>query len=60
VATRRTTLLFLSRHYFLRLVQSVPEMRDYFSRLADTRLSRTQETLSAQTANPDEEEIILI
>jgi len=60
VATRRTTLLFLSRHYFLRLVQSVPEMRDYFSALADSRLTRTQETLAAHEATPDEEEIILI
>ncbi|MBU1070137.1 cyclic nucleotide-binding domain-containing protein [Myxococcota bacterium] len=60
VATRRTTLLFLSRHYFLRLMQSVPEMRDYFSQLADSRLSQTQETLAAQTAIHDEEEIILI
>ncbi len=60
VATRRTTLLFLSRHYFLRLVQSVPEMREYFSALADSRLTRTQETLAAQAIIQDEEEIILI
>ncbi len=60
VATRRTTLLFLSRHYFLRLVQSVPEMRDYFSQLADSRLTRTQETLAARAADAEEEEIVLI
>ena len=60
VASRRTTLLFLSRHYFLRLVESVPEMKDYFSSLVENRLSQTQEAIEAREFEPDEEEIILI
>ncbi len=61
IATRRTTLLFLARHYFLRLVSSVPEMKEYFSQLAENRLSSTAAALEAQeVVDADEEEIILI
>lgn len=58
VAARRTTLLFLARTYFLRLLEAVPEMRSYFTQLAETRLARNQE-LQAMP-NTEEEEIILI
>ncbi len=60
VATRRTTLLFLARTYFLRLVEAVPEMRAYFTRLAETRLAQNEELASMAPPSGEEEEIVLI
>ena len=58
VTARRSTLLFLARTYFLRLVDAVPEMRSYFQQLAETRLARNLEFET--TLETQEEEIILI
>ncbi|MBU1240124.1 cyclic nucleotide-binding domain-containing protein, partial [Myxococcota bacterium] len=58
VATTRSTLLFLSKHFFSRLVNSVPQLKDYYSRLGENRVQATR-SLMADTTE-DEDEFILI
>ena len=38
VATRRSTVLFLAREYFTRLIEALPEIRAYFEQLTEARL----------------------
>jgi len=44
-ALRHSTVLFLPREYFSSLIGAIPELREYFDRLSEQRLSRTVETL---------------
>ena len=46
-AARQSTVLFLPREVFLRLVQAFPEIRDYVSQLSDDRLLDTRLLLEA-------------
>lgn len=59
VAARRSTLLFLARHYFTRLIQSVPELKTYFEMLSLNRIAETKSLLE-EIENEEEEEFILI
>jgi CRP-like cAMP-binding protein len=64
VATSRTTLFFLAKHYFVRLTENVPELEEYFKKLGDERLSATN-LLVSQNSNlesneEEDDEIILI
>jgi CRP-like cAMP-binding protein len=62
-ALRNSTVLFLSRELFDRLVQGVPELRTYFENLAQDRLLDTHLTLSAardSAAELHEDDPILI
>ncbi|MBN2722509.1 MAG: cyclic nucleotide-binding domain-containing protein [Deltaproteobacteria bacterium] len=59
VAARRSTLLFLARHYFSRLLSSVPELNEYFKLLSENRLHQTRDIL-AEIQSEEEEEFILI
>lgn len=57
-AVRNSTVMFLSRELFDRLVQGVPELRAYFENLAQDRLMDANLTMSAAADGaPSEEEI---
>jgi CRP-like cAMP-binding protein len=45
-AVRQTTILFLAREYFQRLVEAVPEIRAYFETLSQKRDLDTRRTLA--------------
>ncbi len=53
-ALRNSTVLFLSRELFDRLVQGVPELRAYFENLAQDRMMDTNLTLSAAREGAEE------
>ncbi|HKU38201.1 MAG TPA: cyclic nucleotide-binding domain-containing protein [Polyangiales bacterium] len=55
-ATPGTSVLFLSRDYFERLLQAVPELRAYFERLSEDRLIDQRISLSALEAYEEPEE----
>lgn len=57
VAAAGTTLLFLSRDYFDRLMQAVPELRAYFERLTEDRLMDQRISLTSLDAYADTAEI---
>lgn len=63
-ATRPTTVLFLAREYFERLVQGVPELRAYFQQLAETRQMDTNLLIASARADValdlDEDELVLL
>lgn len=46
-AARQSTVLFLPREVFLRLVQAFPEIRDYVAQLSDERMMDTRLLLEA-------------
>ena len=46
-AARRSTILFLARDYFQRLVQALPEIRRYFEELTERRGLESQLVLSS-------------
>ena len=51
-AARRSTILFLARDYFQRLVQALPEIRRYFEDLSARRGMESQLVLGATDAGP--------
>jgi CRP-like cAMP-binding protein len=66
-AVRNSTVLFLSRELFERLVQGVPELRSYFESLAQDRIMDTNLMLSAAAEPPihreeelDEDDLVLV
>ncbi len=58
-AARQSTVLFLGRDYFDRLVQAVPEIRQYFEQLTEERLADTQFMLQDEL-QIEEDEIVLV
>lgn len=62
-AARRTTVMFLARELFERLVQGVPALREYFQQLAEERQMDTNLTLAhAREVGVDvlEDEVVLV
>lgn len=62
-AKEKTTVLFLGREYFQRLIEAVPEIRDYVERLGEQRLMdlRLSEVpASRQDLDEDEEAEVLV
>ncbi len=47
-AVRQSTILFLARDYFQRLIEALPEMRSYFENLAAARDIETQRLLGGE------------
>lgn len=63
-ASRNSTVLFLAREYFERLVQGVPELRTYFERLAKERQTNTSLVLTSSRQAipvdiPDDERVLV-
>jgi CRP-like cAMP-binding protein len=58
-AGRQSTVLFLGREYFERLVDAVPELRAYFQKLSQNRLQANTELLAASTEIPADELIMI-
>jgi CRP-like cAMP-binding protein len=58
-AARQSTVLFLGRDYFTRLVSAVPEIREYFEQLTEDRLMENQLMLSEDQIAL-EDEIVLV
>jgi CRP-like cAMP-binding protein len=63
-ASRSTTVLFLAREYFERLVQEVPALRAYFEQLAEERQMDTNLVLASSrqgvAVDVAEDEIVLV
>ncbi len=61
-ATQKSTLLFLSRDYFQRLVEAVPEIRAYVEQVGEERMMdlRLSQALGMETHAEDDEIEILI
>jgi CRP-like cAMP-binding protein len=62
-SSRHTTVLFLSREYFDRLVQGVPELRAYFQQLAEERQMDTNIVIASSRGGPEtiaDDDIVLI
>jgi CRP-like cAMP-binding protein len=57
-AARQSTILFLAREYFQRLIQALPEIRRYFEELAERRGMESQLVLDREqeTADPAPED----
>jgi CRP-like cAMP-binding protein len=58
-AARASTVLFLAHEYFNRLVQAVPEIREYFENLSEERLIQTS-LLLADDQIVEEDERVLV
>ena len=58
-AARQSTVLFLGRDYFERLVEAVPEIRQYFEQLTEDRLVETQIALEGDLF-VEEDEVVLV
>jgi CRP-like cAMP-binding protein len=59
-AARRSTILFLSRDYFQRLVEALPAIREYFEQLSERRGLESQLLLATDEADVDPERDVLI
>ena len=55
-AARRSTILFLERDYFQRLIQALPEIRRYFEELSERRGMESQLVLGSETIEVAEED----
>lgn len=55
-AARRSTILFLARDYFQRLIQALPEIRRYFEELSERRGMESQLVLGSETVDVTEDE----
>ena len=55
-AARRSTILFLERDYFQRLIQALPEIRRYFEELSERRGMESQLVLGSETIDVTEDE----
>jgi CRP-like cAMP-binding protein len=51
-AARRSTILFLAREYFQRLIEALPEIRHYFEELTARRGAESQHVLSSTEHAP--------
>jgi CRP-like cAMP-binding protein len=61
--SRHTTVLFLAREYFERLVQGVPELKTYFQQLAEERQMDTNLVLASSRMGPGDaldDEVVLV
>ncbi len=58
-AARQSTVLFLGRDYFVRLLQAVPEIRQYFEQLTEDRLMETQLLLSDDQIVEEDERVLV-
>jgi CRP-like cAMP-binding protein len=54
-AARRSTILFLARDYFQRLVEALPELRRYFEELSTRRGMESQLVLGATERPPGDD-----
>lgn len=59
-AARRSTILFLDRIYFTRLVEAIPEMKSFFESLSEERLADTQMVLADEVVIESADELVLI
>lgn len=59
-AVRRSTILFLDRVYFMRLVEALPEIKSFFENTAEERLHDTRSVLSDDDGIEISDEMILI
>ena len=57
-AARPSTVLFLAREYFDRLISALPEMRQFFESLTEERL-RDAETAGADVVVEEDERILI-
>jgi CRP-like cAMP-binding protein len=55
-AARRSTILFLERDYFQRLIQALPEIRRYFEDLSERRGMESQLVLGGETIDVAEDD----
>lgn len=55
-AARQSTILFLDKVYFQRLVSAIPEMRSYFESLSEERLADTRMLMGDEVEIEDVEE----
>ncbi len=59
-AAKRSTILFLDRVYFQRLVDSLPEIRRLFEEISEERLQDTQLVLADDVVIEEADELVLI
>jgi CRP-like cAMP-binding protein len=61
-AARQSTILFLDKVYFQRLIKAVPQMKKYFDNLTEERLADTQLVMDDEflIEDADEDECVLI
>jgi len=55
-AARRSTILFLARDYFQRLIQALPEIRRYFEELSERRGMESQLVLGGELVDATEDD----
>jgi CRP-like cAMP-binding protein len=58
-AARPSTVLFLAREYFERLIAALPEMRAFFEQLTEDRLRAAEATLNDESVL-DDDDLVLI
>jgi CRP-like cAMP-binding protein len=58
-AARQSTVLFLGRDYFVRLIEAVPEVREYFEQLSDDRVHETARLLADDTMIEEDERVLV-
>jgi CRP-like cAMP-binding protein len=58
-AARQSTVLFLAREYFERLVDAVPELRYYFQKLSENRLEENSRIMSDDSVIPADELVLI-
>lgn len=58
-AARRATILYLAREYFERLIDAVPEVREYFEKLARDRKLDTRLVLADDLVIEEDEKVLL-
>lgn len=58
-AARHSTVLFLARDYFTRLVAAFPEIRQYFEELTEDRLMETKLILSDDAIVEEDERVLV-
>jgi CRP-like cAMP-binding protein len=59
-AVRRSTILFLDRVYFMRLVEALPEIKSFFENLSEERIQDTRLLLADELLIESPDEKILI
>jgi CRP-like cAMP-binding protein len=58
-AARPTTVLFLAREYFDRLVRALPELREFFESLTEERLRAAERSMNSAAPPQDDERILV-
>jgi len=60
-AARQSTVLFLAREYFQRLIEALPEIRSYFETLSERRDLDTKLTLGHDDEiDIDEDDLVMV